>query len=542
MADIQEIVDVTITANTLAVSQEGFGTMLILGVNQAFPERIKYYTTFAGVALDFAPTSAEYQAAALAFGQVIRPSRIAIGRVLTTSSNTVDAGTVLINVGTVLNNYIYTVTINGKTASFNSGNGANNLTIATGLTAAINALGAQSPTSPQYVTATADGSGGINIVSAATFGDYGLRVGSNLTVPQSVPIQTWVEALDDISNLSDDWYALVALTRQTMSQDLTFTSDFNATSIVNISVGSSGVVSVPWNTDQATTMGDLLTAINGLSTVSDAVILTQGVPAGRVIQITGLDGQVVDTIVTIDGTTPPTITIAPSDDPALAIAAWVNANKKIYALATADAGTLTNPGSGIASELAAAAYSRTIVLFNRGATISYPEAAWLGRMVPTQPGAATWMFKNLSGVVADDLSSNESENARNVNNSNVYEFIGGIAITRDGITSSRSYIDIVVGIDWLESRIEERIYQSLVAVDKVPFTDAGIAVIESALRAQLDEAVSVGLITDDYQIQVPKAADVSLGNKAIRLLPDVFFTATLSGAIQKVIINGTISV
>lgn len=535
MADIQEIVDVTITANTLAVSQQGFGTMLILGVNQAFPERIRYYNTFAAVAADFSPTSAEYQAAALAFGQVVRPSRIAIGRVFTSTSTNA-------NVSTVLNNYTYTVTINGKTASFNSGNAANNLTIATGLANAINGLGAQAPASPQYVTATADGIGGVDIVPAAGFEDYGIRVGTNLTLPQAVPSQTWVEALDDITNVSDEWYALVALTRQTTSQDLTFSTDFNATSVINVSVSDSNIVSVPWNTDQATTMQDLVAAINGLDTVSNAVILTVGVPANRVIRITGLNGQVTDTVVSIDGTTPPTVTLTTPEDPALSIASWVNARKKIYVLATAEEGTLTNPGAGIAAELAAAAYRRTIVLFNRGAIVSYPEAAWLGRMVPTQPGAATWMFKNLSGVVADDLSDTESSNARNINNTNTYEFIGGIAITRDGITSSRAYIDIVVGIDWLESRIEERVYQSLVAVDKVPFTDAGIAVIESALRAQLDEAVSVGLITDDYQIQVPKAADISLANKAIRLLPDVFFTATLSGAIQKVIINGTISV
>jgi hypothetical protein len=163
-------------------------------------------------------------------------------------------------------------------------------------------------------------------------------------------------------------------------------------------------------------------------------------------------------------------------------------------------------------------------------------------MLPTQPGAATWKFKTLAGVSIDTLTTDQSRIAREIKNANTYERIGGINITREGIVSSGNFIDVIIGVFWLESRIEERIYQKLTQLDKVPFTDAGIAIIEAELRAQLEQAVDYGLITSDYVIQVPKAADVSLVDKAARLLPDVRFSAILAGAIHRVIIQGIVSV
>ena len=64
---------------------------------------------------------------------------------------------------------------------------------------------------------------------------------------------------------------------------------------------------------------------------------------------------------------------------------------------------------------------------------------------------------------------------------------------------------------------------------KVPFTDAGIALVETAVRGVLQEGVAVGLLSPDPApaVTVPKAADVSAEDKAARLLPDVKFTATL---------------
>ena len=77
---------------------------------------------------------------------------------------------------------------------------------------------------------------------------------------------------------------------------------------------------------------------------------------------------------------------------------------------------------------------------------------------------------------------------------------------------------------------------------KIPFTDHGIAIIESEIRAQLLEGVSAGYINDDFVITVPKAREVSANNRANRILPDIKFTATLQGALHKVTVAGVVSI
>lgn len=539
MADISEVVQVSITANTLAVSQQGFGIPLIVGVNNGFPERIRYYTNLAGVAVDFSADSPEYQAAALQFGQDVRPARVAIGRVL--SSNEVKVTVA----NPAANNFAYTVYINGKKATYQSPNGATRNSIATGLANVINTLSPSTPsvTLPPYVIATPDGNGGIDIVpnTADGYGDYGIKLDSKLSLNQLIPSQTWVEALDDIENISDDWYVLTALNRLTTTQVILFSSDFNANSSIIATVNGQSTAPVTWMTDQETTMQNLINAISNLSTVSNVVLDGSDVN-GRTIQITGLNGQVTNATFQVNGTAPqPTTTITNTPDTTLAIAAWVLGRKKLYLTATADPAVYDNPNNSTAYQIAANNNDRTVFLSVEQAAINYPENAYSGRMVPTQPGAATWAYKNLKGVVADDLTTNQSINGRTISHVNTYEIIGGIAVTRDGITSAGTYIDIRVGIDWLEARIQERVFQRIASLDKIPYTDFGIGIIEAELRAQLDQAVSVGLINDDYQIQVPKAADVSPVDKAQRLLPDVFFTATLTNAIHRVIIQGTVS-
>jgi hypothetical protein len=110
--------------------------------------------------------------------------------------------------------------------------------------------------------------------------------------------------------------------------------------------------------------------------------------------------------------------------------------------------------------------------------------------------------------------------------------------------SSNEYIDVIRFRDWLKVRIQERIFARLAAQNKIPFTDAGIAVIQAEVLGQLDEGVSVGGLSNDPAptCLVPKASAVSTANKQARTLPDVRFTGTLAGAIHELEIDGVVSV
>ena len=79
---------------------------------------------------------------------------------------------------------------------------------------------------------------------------------------------------------------------------------------------------------------------------------------------------------------------------------------------------------------------------------------------------------------------------------------------------------------------------------KVPYTDAGIAVIQSEVMRALALGVSNYFLASDPSpvVTVPKAADVPPTDKANRILRNVKFQATLSGAIHVVVVRGIVSI
>jgi hypothetical protein len=230
-----------------------------------------------------------------------------------------------------------------------------------------------------------------------------------------------------------------------------------------------------------------------------------------------------------------------------AIAAWVEARTKIFGTASDDPVIINSaPGTditSIAAVLNQAGYTRTFVMYHDDADSDFPECAWFGKTLPTTPGSITWKFKTLASITYSNLTTTQSSNARN-KQCNTYEYIGGVGVTREGVMASGEFIDIIRGIDWLTARIQEYVYALLVNSPKVPYTDAGIASVEAEVRRALEQGVSNNFIAPDpeYTVTVPKASTVSPANKAARLLQDVAFNATLSGAIHAVEINGIVSV
>lgn len=225
-------------------------------------------------------------------------------------------------------------------------------------------------------------------------------------------------------------------------------------------------------------------------------------------------------------------------------AAWVEAQKKIFGTASADANILDGEAtSDIAYILNAANYSRTFVMYHKDAATVYPEAAWFGERFPFLPGKGeTWCFRELGGIADSNLTTDQRTNAH-AKKANTFELRGGASVTMEGWMASGEFIDVMRGLDWLESIIQTYIYFRLVN-SNVPFTDAGVAIIETELRRALDLAVTQGVLAPfpEYTVTAPLVADVSPEDKALRNLPEVEFTATLSGAIHHVNIIGSVSV
>jgi len=228
----------------------------------------------------------------------------------------------------------------------------------------------------------------------------------------------------------------------------------------------------------------------------------------------------------------------------LLIAAWIETRTKIFGLASNDAGILAATTTDIAEDLQALGYTRTFTVYHQDADNSItdlmPEDAWFGRMLPKAPGSATWAFKVLTGVTVSTLTATQIANALG-KNCNLYELVAGRNMTHEGVVASGQFIDVIVGVDWLESRMTERIFGRLASSDKIPYTDDGINMVAAEVRAQLDAAIDQAVITPGYTITQPAAADISAGTKETRDLSGVTFEATLQGAIHNITVVGTVS-
>jgi hypothetical protein len=228
-----------------------------------------------------------------------------------------------------------------------------------------------------------------------------------------------------------------------------------------------------------------------------------------------------------------------------AAAAWVETAEKLYLVASnesAVANTVLAGATDVAAALKTSAYARTGVIYHP-ANDQFADAGWLGKCLPYDPGEETWAYKTLAGVDAVSLTPTHRTNIL-AKYATCYETVAGVNATQFGTVAANEYIDVVRFRDWLKARIKERSYARLVNSKKVPFTDAGIAVIEAEVRGQLDEGIQVGGIAADPEptVTVPKASAVSTADKTARLLKNVEFTATLAGAIHKLEISGVISV
>ena len=237
----------------------------------------------------------------------------------------------------------------------------------------------------------------------------------------------------------------------------------------------------------------------------------------------------------------------------LELAAWTEAAKRLYGTSSSLAAMLTAAASdttSVAQAVSAAGYERTFVLYSaQGGDSSadvdhrFPEASWMGYMFALAPGAATWKFKSLSGITADNLTSTESTNVL-AKNANTYESVAGVSITSNGTTGSGEFIDVIRDIDWLTARISERVFGRFVNLPKVWYTEHGLAIIEAELRAQLQQAIDAGVLADDtpFTITMPKISTISSADRAARTLTNVKFTARLAGAVHNTVIDGTITV
>jgi hypothetical protein len=295
-----------------------------------------------------------------------------------------------------------------------------------------------------------------------------------------------------------------------------------------------------------------------------------------------LYGAVVTVAVTISGGTPPTMEftnrVIPADENwtdaltkikeqnndwyAISVSArmmanqqecsqWIQANEKLGGLCSGDSTIPDEETGDIAAWAKLNNLDRVFVFFHPDAKLPdaaddilsaidpIPEAAYFGKMLTKKPGSATWKFKELQGVPTYELTQGQVKNVED-KNATWYMTTADVPMTSNGQVASGEYIDVIHGLDWLKARIQNLVFTALVNVDKVPFTDAGVQMVVSPLKAALEEGKTNGILSS-YEINFPAAADVSITDKGKRFLPDVEFGGVLAGAIHGTKIKGVVT-
>lgn len=539
MSTLSDHVQLTIVKNTVGISAAGFGTPLILSHSATWVERTRTYGSMLDVVADWAVGTPEYGAANALFAQSPCPQQIKIGRAALKPTQQYAIGAIQ-----AINSDPYSINVVGpgittSTATYTSDSTATTQEIHNGLVTALNAVTGKNYTAafaslaslaPQTFVVLSQALGELTITAhGLNTGDGPVQLTTTGTLPTGLALATnyWVIKFD----------------ANTIQLATSLANAFAGTVIVLSTAGSGTMTETP----QAGALSPILPLLvtgsapgNWFSLeVTDASLLSN--------KQTHADPGIATDLNNIslkDDDWYALITLFNSPQVVAAAASNIEAKSKIYVFDVNETDAInTVVGNGDTLDAQhTLARSRSMGCYHPSPT-NFFAAAWLGRMLPILPGSDDWKWKVLSGVAPVTLTSTNDVNLR-ARSANTIQTVAGANITWEGNVASSDFIDNTRGVDWLQDDMTKGVYAALINAGKVPFTDNGIALVESEIRASLRRAISNGILTNSPApvVTVPKAANVTQSNRALRILPNITFSANLAGAVHKVQISGVVSV
>lgn len=538
---LSDVIAITISANTVGASRAGFGVPLILSNTAAWAgSRVRSYASLAEVAVDFPTTTGpEYLAASALFSQNPKPKKIKIARgdLPATMVYTLDPDVSAINT-------TYTLRVKGE-----------------GVTATectVTSLAGD-------YEFTAD-----NATETLTVADHPFETGDGpfrlLNTGGALPTGLTADTNYWIIKLTSSTFQLASSKANALAEtEVTFTTDGTGLNYVRTAANDvvvaqfvqalNAVVGKNFTASQTAGAGDTDTLTVTADAAGDWFSIEVADPdLWDSVGQTHNDPGVATDLAAIqleDADWYGLYTLYNSNALVVAAAAWAETNTKLYGadVNETDAPTTTVGNSDTLDDLHTAGYARTAGMYHHRPD-QMPFARLFGRCLPLDPGSETWALKTLAGLDPSPLTSTHISNL-DARAANYYYAIAGVNVTRQGTTSSEEYIDIIRGRDWLEDDMAKGVFNALIAEDKVPFTDAGIAKIVSEVRASLERAVARSILSPDalsdtqpnpFAVSFPAASEISDADKAARRLTGITFEAKYAGAVHAVEATGKISV
>jgi hypothetical protein len=539
---LRDIVDADITRVSSAVTQQGFSTPLILAYQtRRVSDRVHSYASLDEMAVEgYTPDDAAYKLARSLWAQPSPPRTVKIGRRANAFTPSIQL------TPTAVNSVAYTVEIDGQSATYTSDSTALVSEIVAGLVAAINALG-----DVDAIVATGGSTTGLQTLDGADLdGVLGYR-----PLSPSRRFQLVLSA-------HADWDATTATVTGKDAGGNTITETFAIPNGGAATVTGSKLfarvtsVEVPI---QSGTGGTFTLGTRAPMTATDvATHFTLAGVAGHAPTVRVTAGTIaIDDLTTNPGLAADLAAVRAEDDDWYALLLDSNSRAEILAAAaivesldprkvlfaqTSDTGCL-DPDSitdvmYVASDLDR---FRTVVLYHPTVGAG-AAAAYVGNAIAYDPGTVTYKFRELAGLTSYTLTSAQRA-AVLAKSGNLIETVAGRSITCDGKVSGGEWIDVIHGLDWLRARMAERVFGVFVSqpAGKVPFTDKGIALLHTEVRAQLQEAQDRDVLTDGWTTSVPTAASLSSAQRQTRVLPNVTWNGRVTGAIHAITIRGTVA-
>lgn len=190
-------------------------------------------------------------------------------------------------------------------------------------------------------------------------------------------------------------------------------------------------------------------------------------------------------------------------------------------------------------------YDRTFIVYHT--TDEYAAAAVVGATAGLSAGSFTYKNMKIKGVVANELSASEIAAIHAKGAVAIVEKVGDI-VTSEGKVASGQYADVVDSRDFVIQNIAYKTQKVFNNNNKVPYTNQGIAMLETATIEALKSAYNNGMIADNedgtpgYSTSFAMRSETTEEDRSTRHYPYGTFSFALAGAVHTCIINGQITV
>jgi hypothetical protein len=318
----------------------------------------------------------------------------------------------------------------------------------------------------------------------------------------------------------------------------TFSANLVTGNSVAITINGIALSAVPFNTSNAQTLTDVATAIQaaeGVNTASsngsNAITVTADTGAGLSISIVVSGGASQATVAVTTSNAGHTIqddinesilndvndyyfVVETSHDKFTQIeAAEACASQtKMFAGSASESDMKDTTVTDIAALYEAKNYRRAFMIYH-GTLSEFIEAAIIGLVSVKANGSVTFAHKELTGVTADVLSSNDKTNLAG-KNCNYYVTISGRDLFEKGLLPNGASIEQTWDIDYMSNIMTQYLTELLVNNDKIPMTQAGLNQVGATLQRVVNKMVTEGIFApyDPTTLEAPKVVIPAIGD------------------------------